>query len=154
MVENQFGKKLKSLWSDNRGEDKLDEFVSFCRQRDIRREYTAPYSLEQNRIAERMNRTIQERLVAMLQHSKLSYGFCAEALLMTIHIINMSLSRPLGLQIPQELWIGIKPNNKFRIFESEAYALIPKHDPRKLKLRSRKCSFLCYGPDGEIGYRL
>ena len=70
----------------------------------------------------------------MLQHSGLLDGFQAEALLIAVHIINMSSSRPLGLQIPQELWIGSKPNyDKLRIFGCEAYALIPKNDRQKLE---------------------
>ena len=89
----------------------------------IRHEYTAPYSPEQNGIAERMNQTIQECVVSMLQHSGLSNGFWAEALLTAIHIINMSPSRPLGLQTPQQLRTGSKPNyDKLRIFGCEAYA--------------------------------
>ena len=60
MVENQTGRKLKCLRTDNGGEFKSDEFVKFYRERGIRREYTAPYSPEQNGIAERMNQTIQE----------------------------------------------------------------------------------------------
>ena len=100
MVENQTGRKLKCLRTDNGGEFKFEEFVKFCRERGVRREYTAPYNPEQNGIAERMNQTIQERVVSMLEHSGLSDGFWAEALLMAVHIINMSLSRPLGLQIP------------------------------------------------------
>ena len=75
MVENQTGRKLKCLRTDNRGKFKSEEFVKFFRERGIRREYTAPYSSEQNGIAERMNRTIQERVVSMLQHSGLSDGF-------------------------------------------------------------------------------
>ena len=100
MVENQTDRKLKCLRIDNRGEFKSDECVKFCRERGIRREYTAPYSPGQNGIAERMNQTIQERVVSMLQHSGLSDGFWAEALLTVVHIINMSPSRPLGLKIP------------------------------------------------------
>ena len=71
MVENQTGRKLKCLRTDNGGEFKSEDFIKFCRERGIRREYTAPYSPEQNGIAERMNRTIQERVVSMLQHSGL-----------------------------------------------------------------------------------
>ena len=82
-----------------------------------------------------------------IQHSRLSDGFWAEALLTAVHIINMSPSRPLGLQIPQELWTGSKPNyDKLRIFGCEAYALIPKDDRRKLDPRSRKCFFLGMDP--------
>ena len=74
---------------------------------------------------------------------------------MAIHIINMSPSRPLGLQIPQELWTGNKVNyDKLRIFGCEAFALILKDECLKLEPRSRKCVFLGYEPDGEIGYRL
>ena len=64
----------------------------------IRHEYTTPHSSEKNKIAKRMHRTIQERLVAMLQHSRPSDGFWVEALLTTVHIINMSPSRPLRLE--------------------------------------------------------
>ena len=71
----------------------------------------APNSPEQNGIAERMNRTIQERVVSMLQHSGLSDGFWVEALFMAVHIINMLPRRPLGLQIPQELWTDNKLNH-------------------------------------------
>ena len=67
----------------------------------------------------------------------------------------MSPSRPLGLQISQEIWIESKPNyDKLRIFGCEAYALIPRDNRRKLEPRSRKCFFLCYDPDGEIRYQL
>ena len=102
-----------------------------------------------------MNQTIQELLVAMLQHSGLSDGFLAEALLTVVHIINMLSTRPIGLQVPHKLWTGNKTNyDKLRILGSEAYVLIPKDNLQKLKPRSRKCIFLSYGPDGEIGYRL
>ena len=91
----------------------------------------------------------------MLQHSGLSNGFWVEALLTTVHIINMSPSRPLRLKIPQEIWTSSKSSyDKLRIFGCEAYALIPKYDHRKLEPRSRKHVFVGYGPDGEIGYRL
>jgi hypothetical protein len=58
MVENQTDRKLKSLRSDNGGEYKSDEFVQFCRERGIRREFMAPHSPDQNGVAERMNQTI------------------------------------------------------------------------------------------------
>jgi hypothetical protein len=91
----------------------------------------------------------------MLHHSELTDAFWAEALLMAEHIINMSSGRPLGLKILQELWTGRKPNyDKQRIFGCKAYALVPKDEHRKLELRSRKCVFLGYGPDGSFGYRL
>ena len=69
---------------------------------------------------------------------------------MAVHTINMSPSRPLGPQIPQELRIG----SKLRISGCEVYALITKDDRGKLGPRSMKCIFLGYGLDGEFGYQL
>jgi hypothetical protein len=78
----------------------------------------------------------------MLHHSELSEGFWAEALLTTMHIINMSLSRPLGSKIPQELWTGKKPDyGKLPIFRCEAYALVPRDERSKLESRSRNAFF-------------
>jgi hypothetical protein len=109
----------------------LDEFVQFFQ------EFTALYSPEENGVAERMNRTIQERIVSMLHHSGLSEGFWAEALLTGVHIINMSPSRPLGSKILHELWTRRKSDSeKQRIFGCEAYALVPRDERRKLESRS------------------
>ena len=114
-----------------------------------------PSSPDQNGIAEQMNRMIPEHVVSMLQHFGVSDGFWVEALVTSVHIINMLSSRPLGLRVPQELWTNSKPNyDTLRIFRCEVDALIPKDDRRKIELRSRKCVFLEYGPNDEIGYRL
>ena len=95
------------------------------------------------------------RLLSGLQSSGSTHFPSGGTRFPTVHIINMSPSRPLGLQIPQEIWTGNKPNyDKLRIFDCEVYTLIPKDDHRKLEPRSRKCVFLGYGPDDEIGYRL
>jgi transposase InsO family protein len=58
MVENQTDQKLKCLQSDNGGEYNFDEFVQFCQERDIRRQYTTRHSPEQNGVVKRMNWTI------------------------------------------------------------------------------------------------
>jgi transposase InsO family protein len=75
MVKNQTDWKLKSLRTDNGGEYKSNEFVQFCQERGIIREFTAPQSSEQNGVAERIIRTVQERIVSMLHHSGLSDDF-------------------------------------------------------------------------------
>jgi hypothetical protein len=64
MVENQTDWKLKCLPSDNGGEYKSDKFVQFCRERAIKREFTAPYSPEHNGVEEQMNQTFQEQIVS------------------------------------------------------------------------------------------
>ena len=73
MVENQSGQNLKRLRLDNGGQFQSDEFIRYCQQRGIRQELTTPYSPELNDIVERMNRTIQERIVTTLDY-RMAYG--------------------------------------------------------------------------------
>jgi hypothetical protein len=44
LVENQLGKRIKVLRSDNGGEYSLSHFVDFCAQQGIRRHMTIPYN--------------------------------------------------------------------------------------------------------------
>nr|GEU48642.1 hypothetical protein [Tanacetum cinerariifolium] len=70
-VENQFGKKIKVVQSD-RGGEYVSPFVELCAKHDIRHEFTAPYSPQQNGISERKNRTLKEMVTAMLISSGMS----------------------------------------------------------------------------------
>ena len=76
-VENQCGKKLKCLRTDNGGEYVSKAFQDFCESRGIKRELTAPYNPPQNGVAERMNRTIQEKVRSMLSNAQLPNGVWA-----------------------------------------------------------------------------
>ena len=62
LVENQIDKTLKCLRSDNGGEYVSKAFQAFCDSKGIKRELTAPYNPPQNGVAERMNRTIQDKV--------------------------------------------------------------------------------------------
>ncbi|GJX27089.1 pol polyprotein [Tanacetum coccineum] len=57
-VENQFGQKIKVVRSD-RGGEYVSSFAELCAKHGIRHEFTAPYSPQQNGIAERKNRTLK-----------------------------------------------------------------------------------------------
>jgi transposase InsO family protein len=48
LVENQTGKKIKVLRSDNGGEYTSNEFKDFCREAGIKKELTMPYNPQQN----------------------------------------------------------------------------------------------------------
>jgi transposase InsO family protein len=47
LVENQTGRKIKVLRSDNGGEYTSNDFDSFCKKAGIKRELTVPYNLQQ-----------------------------------------------------------------------------------------------------------
>ncbi|GJU72662.1 retrovirus-related pol polyprotein from transposon TNT 1-94 [Tanacetum coccineum] len=79
-VENQLNKKIKVVRSD-RGGEYVSPIVEFCSQHGIRHEFTAPYSPQQNGIAERKNRTLKEMVNAMLISSGLNQNMWEEAIL-------------------------------------------------------------------------
>jgi hypothetical protein len=70
LIKNLSERKIKILRSDNGGEYTSKEFVSFCRDVGIKRELTTPYNPQQNRVAERKNRT-------MLKVVKIKIFLCA-----------------------------------------------------------------------------
>ena len=71
LVENQLGKKIKILRSDRGGEYFPYEFSYFCEENGLIHQTSAPYTPQQNGLAERKNRTLVDMLNAMLLHSKL-----------------------------------------------------------------------------------
>ena len=104
LVETQTGKKIKCLRSDNGGEYVSKPFQDFCDLKGIKRELTAPYNPPQNGVAERMNRTIQEKVRSMLSNASLPNGFWAEALATAVHLINRSPNKVLDTKVPEEIW--------------------------------------------------
>ena len=60
-VERESGRKLKAVRADNGGEYQ-GQFEEYCRSKGIRLEFTMPKTPEVNGLAERMNRTIMERV--------------------------------------------------------------------------------------------
>ena len=109
----------------------------------------------QNGVAERMKRTIQERVKSMLLNTELSNGFWTEALATAVHLIKRSPNKRLESKVAQQVWSGKPPlYNHLRVFDCEAYCHVPKHLRDKLAPKSKKCIFLGYGEPGEMGFHL
>lgn len=75
MAENQTGNKIKALQSDNGHEFCNSEMDSILKKAGIRRRLTAPYTPQQNGIAEHKNRTLVEAARCMLAESDLPEYF-------------------------------------------------------------------------------
>ena len=84
------------------------EFQSFLREKGIHHETTVPYSTQQNGIAERMNRTLQEAALLMILHA-VSKGFWAEAVCSAAYIRNRVITMATGVT-PYERSYGKKPD--------------------------------------------
>ena len=106
---------------------------------------------QQNGIAERMNRTLLNKVRCMLVGSEMSKPFWWEALNTATYLINRSPSSAIEFKTQKEIWSGKLPNlNELRTFGCAAYA---HNRDGKLDPKSIKCVFLGYG-DGVKGYRL
>ena len=69
LAENEIGKRLKCLRSDNGGEYCSNEFDSYCSHNGICIEKIAPGMPPKNGVSERMNRTTMERASRMKFHA-------------------------------------------------------------------------------------
>ncbi|KAH9668902.1 Integrase catalytic domain-containing protein [Citrus sinensis] len=66
-VELESSKRIKCLRTDNGGEYTDGEFLAFCKQEGIQRQLTIAYTPQQNGVAERMDKTLTERIRDMLR---------------------------------------------------------------------------------------
>lgn len=70
MLENQTGNKIKILRTDNAAEYESGMFTARLAELGIKHETSAPYSPQQNGVAERENRTLFEMTRCMMHSSK------------------------------------------------------------------------------------
>ncbi|GJX53528.1 retrotransposon protein, putative, ty1-copia subclass [Tanacetum coccineum] len=87
-------------------------FAELCAKHGIRHEFTAPYSPQQNGIAERKNRTLKEMVTAMLISSDMSQDMWGEAILTATYLLN-KIPRKEKEETPYELWMGRKPSYQY-----------------------------------------
>ncbi|KAE8689483.1 CYP710A2 protein [Hibiscus syriacus] len=153
-VELDSGNKIKCFRTDNGEEYTSEEFDDFCRKEGIKRQFTVANTPQQNRVAERMNRTLLERTRAMLRDTGLEKSFWAEAVNTAYYLVNQAPSTAIELKTPMEMWTG-KPADysNLHIFESIVYVMYNSQEISKLDPKSRKCKLLGYA-DGVKGCRL
>ncbi|GJX79832.1 putative ribonuclease H-like domain-containing protein [Tanacetum coccineum] len=78
-IENLIDLKVKVIRCDNETEFKNRVMNQFCEMKGIKREFSVAKTPQQNRVAERKNRTLIEAARTMLANSKLPTTFWAEA---------------------------------------------------------------------------
>ncbi|GJR33002.1 putative ribonuclease H-like domain-containing protein [Tanacetum coccineum] len=74
-IENQINHRVKIIRCDNETEFKNKEMNQFCEMKEIKREFSVARTPQQNRVAERKNRTLIEAVRTMLADSKLPTTF-------------------------------------------------------------------------------
>ena len=151
-AENQTGKKIKKFRCDKGGEYVSNEFIEFLDACGIAREYTVRNRPQQNGVAERANRTLAERITAMLEESGLSKRYWAECLAAFVHVLNCCPTSVTDVT-PYESWNKKKPDiSHLRVWGCVAYVHIQRDKRSSLGSHMEKCIFLGY-PEGYKGWK-
>ncbi|GJT67312.1 putative ribonuclease H-like domain-containing protein [Tanacetum coccineum] len=109
-IENQLTKKVKAIRCDNGTEFKIFQLIELCGSKGIRRDYSNARTPQQNRVAERKNRTLIEAARTMLADSKLPTMFWTEAVSTACYVLNRVLLTKPHNKTPYELVSGKVPN--------------------------------------------
>lgn len=134
-VEKQ--KVIKRLRTDGGG--KYGKWMGlYLKGSGIIHETTAPYSPHQNGVAERENRTIIERVKAIIAEAQLHKRLWMEIADTIVYLKNRSLTIAVDT-ITYELWHGCKPNlSHLKFIGSTVYIHVPKKKRTKLDTHSHK----------------
>ena len=152
-LENQADCRVQRLRCDNGGEYINETLKSFCRNKGIKLETTVRYTPQQNGAAERLNRTLMDKVRPMLNGSGLPKIYWAEALATANYVRNRSPASGQD-KTPWELFYGKKPNvSHLRVFGERVYAHVPKELRNKLADTSQPGKFIGY-PPGTKGYKI
>ncbi|KAL1208699.1 Retrovirus-related Pol polyprotein from transposon TNT 1-94 [Cardamine amara subsp. amara] len=151
LVENQTGKKIKRLRTDNGLEFCSSEFNQLYKDQGVARHHTVRNTPQQNGVAERMNQTLLERARCMLSNAGLERRFWAEAVSTTCYLINRGPHTSIKCKIPAEVWSGKSVDySHLKVFGCTVYYHVSEG---KLEPRAMKGVFMGYG-DGVKGYRI
>jgi len=148
--ETQTGNCLKAVRTDRGAEYVNSELATYFSDKGVIHNTTAPYTPEQNGVAERFNRTLMEMVRAMLLDAKFGSEHWADA---ATYVKNRSPSGHSS-QTPWELFFGRKPDvSGMRVFGSKTYVHVPKQLRRKLDPLSTAGIFVGYEPNSKA-YRV
>lgn len=125
-LPTNFGKDMKILRSDNGTEYTNKEFQTFLKKQGIVHETSAPYTPEQNGMAERDIRTIVEAGRSMMYGKQVKRFLWPEAVKTAAQLLNRRSTKKTGNKTAYELWTDKRPDfNNLHVFGSTVYAHIP-----------------------------
>ena len=150
--QRQLGRTISTLRTDQ-GTEFKGALAEYCTRKGIVRQVSAAYSPEQNGRAERLNRTLTEKVRALLLEHNLPKAVWSEAMRTAAHIRN----RTTGLdpkRTPYELFFNKKPSvSHLRIYGCKAFVYIEKAARDKLDAVSEEVALIGYA-DNSKAYRL
>lgn len=152
-MEKQAETTLKAVRTDNGTEYVNAELTAFFKSKGVETQTTMPYTPEQNGTAERLNRTLVNKVLPMLYAADLPTEAWAEAFVTANYLRNIAPASGKP-KTPFELFYGRKPDvSILRAFGSTAYVHVPKEKRSKLDYRAEKGIMIGYPAFGK-GYRI
>ncbi len=146
------GIKIKILHSDRGGEYKSHEFDDYLAEKGIQRRFTVHDTPEHNGVAERLNRTLLEKVRAMLHAAGLPNNLWGEALKHAIWLKNRTSSKAIGGHTPFEVFHKSKPDLR-DIQEWGCKVWVHVEDGSKLEGRAREGRWLGFDQESN-GHRI
>lgn len=142
-VENQLDRKIKIIRSDRGGEYELNIFLEFCTFHGIIHQTTAPYTPQQNGVAERKNRTFRDMINSMINSSGVPQNLWGDALFAANTILNR-IPHKKTKKSSYEVWKGKIPYKKLKVWGCLAKVRVPLPKRTKLGLKTIDCVFIGY----------
>lgn len=147
------GQPVKRVRHDGGGEYTTRGLHEFYEKEGIYPECSAPYTPQQNGKAERVNRTVKERIRASMLEAGAGAELWAEALMPAIYVMNRSPKEGMNVT-PYEAFMGNTPGvSSMRVWGGRAWALKPPGQLRKLESRTELGRFVGYAAGGKA-YRV
>lgn len=149
-AERKHNLPVAKLRIDNGGEYSSNEMKKWCTDKGIELGYTPSHTPSLNGESKRLNRSICEKVRAMLFNSKLPKNMWGEAARVAAYLINRS-PRSGSDKTPYKLWYGKKPIlRNLKVFGLRVFSKTTSY-LKKLDSRSKEYIFIGYA---EHGYRL
>ena len=154
-AENQTGKKLKILRSDNGGEYLAKQFKQFREMHGILHETSTPHTPQQNGVAERYNRTLMDTVRSMMHGAGLKKHFWGEAIQTANYLRNISPTKGLKENVtPYDAYGGKKPTvDNLRVWGCKCAVHIPDAQRSKLDPKSWEGTLVGYS-ESQKGWRI
>ena len=145
--ERKLGTKVKELRDDKGGEYMGNDFIQWCKGLGIARQHTVKATPQQNGVSERLNRTLTEGVIAMLNQARLPMMFWGAAVLYYTDILNATPSSTLSNTTSYEVWHKAKPDlSMHRVFGCRVYVHVLRKDRKNLQSHTEPCVFIGFEP--------
>ncbi|CAI7865853.1 unnamed protein product [Closterium sp. NIES-54] len=138
-AQRESAHKVKVIRTDNGGEFIGTDFEAVLKKKGIQHQLMVPYNPQQNGVAERFNRTLQEGARTLLGRAGLSDPFWVTALRQVSLVKNRMLATVGDKQwVPYTKWYGSAPAvNMLRAYGCMVVFHVPKEKRGKLEASGR-----------------